>query len=1117
MMRLFYLLLAMFCSMLASTGNAQNLLANPNFTGCTGGTCGNGNTTCQGWTSVNAASGSCWAYNVNYAGTANGQNNITFGSVNATYQDTIQQYVATTTGASYIVSFTMQTQYIPGSVTVKFGNNPPLTYAFTSGAAFTTSRSFVATATSNSTLVQFSGMNVPAWTALYNLSVTPSPATLVARYNLEPPPATWNGSTGELTENAGFTGGPFKGTAIGPSFPTQATANQAMSDVDGGVGTCGYAFLHGNAGGSFSVPGLPLSTSQSTVSFWMYWTGTALDVPIGFNNYFLQFGSGGTFGFSTGNGDIYGTSSAALLNGWHHVVATFTNGSVVGNTLFIDGAAKVLSQSGTPLLANAQVSATLGIGSQGNDATKLYKYTGYIDEVRVLQGSSNQALATALYREAHTCNASTGSTLNHIELDSSSTTGTTCAPSQITVTACANNSNPCTSYYTGGVNGTLSASGTATWDVTTGCGGVNCSTANGFVIPPGSYSVSKNVSFSTTGNYTFGLSSTTPAAASGTATCNYANTSSCTLAVTTCPSATGFNCVESTSTSGVIAADSSFSTGRLYTKVAGVPFTIDVVATQTSGTAQALTYASDGNKTVTVQLVNGTPLQTACVSSPTALSPTTGLTQTLTFTQANQPTQQGRQSVTFTVPNAFSNVRCYVSDNSATQVKGCSMDTFSIRPPLVSLVTGTAMATPPTATASPTLKAGSNFTLRATTASGTNYNPTLSLDATKLTAQLTSNVATQQAGGTVGTLTPLTLVTNAAAVNAAYTEAGYLYLAAGAYYDAANPAFTAVDSAAGDCLAGYSDAPVNGKVGCGIGSQAIAFGRFIPDHFDTLVLTGSSPTSPIGCPGVLTCPLNASPSASGMVYSNQPFNLQVTAKNASGGLTANYSNSFSNATTITAWSAKGGNSANPGSGVIGGAAIAAGSFLNGSSTAASLTYGTTLPTLLAPTDVYFRAAENAGADGITSLQATAANSVEAGLKIASGRTNVPNLVGSEKLGLCVPASVQYYTGYSWTTSLTDSATTFISDLTTATPTPGNVLVVSGNALTTGGSTPVGCPSPALGQVSNGVRNMRMASVGNATGKSVIKINSPSYLPGNSGTLFWGAYKSPVIDLREVYR
>ena len=158
--------------------HAQNLLANPNFQGCTGGTCGSGNTSCQGWTSFNAASGSCWAYNVNYAGTANNQNNVTFGSVNASYQDTIQQYITTTPGASYIVSFTMQTQDIPGSVTVKFGNNPPLTYVFASGQAFTTTRSFIATATSTSTLVQYSGMNVPNWTALPELSgvLPPRPA-----------------------------------------------------------------------------------------------------------------------------------------------------------------------------------------------------------------------------------------------------------------------------------------------------------------------------------------------------------------------------------------------------------------------------------------------------------------------------------------------------------------------------------------------------------------------------------------------------------------------------------------------------------------------------------------------------------------------------------------------------------------------------------------------------------------------------------------------------------------------------------------------------------------------------------------------------------------------------
>ena len=1090
------------------------MLANPNFTGCTGGTCGNTSpTACQGWTSFNAASGSCWAYNVNFAGTANGQNNVTFGSTNVLYQDTIQQYVPTTPGATYIVSFTMQTQDIPGSVTVKFGNNPPLTYTFASGTAFTTSQGFIATATSSSTLVQYSGMNVPSWTALYNLSVTLAPATMVARYSMEPPPSTWNGTAGELTENAGYTGGPFKGTALGPTFPTQATANEAIADTDGGVGTCGYAYLNGNAGGAFTIPNLPVTTPQTTVAFWMYWTGTALGVPLGFNNYFLQFGAGGTFGFSTGNGDIYGTSSSGLSNGWHHVVATFSNAAISNNTLYIDGVLKTLSQTGSPIAANEQVSATLGIGSEGGDSGKLYKYTGYIDEVRVFQGPANQALVNALRAEVHSCNTSTGATLNHIELDSSATTGSNCAASQITVTACATSSNPCTSYYTGGVTGTLNASGTVNWDITSGCGGVNCASSNGFVIPPGSYSVSKNVSFPTTGNFSFSVASTSPSASSGTTNCNFANTTGCSLTVSACPTATGFNCVESTSTAGVIAADSNFATGRLYTKLAGTPFTIDVVATQTSGSAQATTYASDATKTVTVQLVSGTPTQTACAASPTALSPNTGLSQTLTFTQASQTTQQGRQSVTFTVPNAFQNVRCYASDNSATVVKGCSTDTFAIRPPSALLYTSPTMATPPSASTASPIKAGGTFTLRAAASAGTNYSPTLTLNTGLLTAQLTSNVSTVQAGGTVGTLAPSTLVSNAAAVNASYGEVGYLYLAAGAYYDAASPAFTAVDSASNDCLAGFSDTPVNGKIGCGIGTLAASFGRFIPDHFETAILAGTAPTTPISCPGILTCAANAAPSASGLVYSSQAFNIQVTAKNSAAGVTTNYSNSFAKASTVSAWNAKGGATASPGGGTMTGTTVASTAFTAGVASTGTSSYGTTLPTLLAPTDVYFRAAETSSGDGVTSLQSTAANSVEAGLKIASGRIYIPNLVGSEKLGLCVPATVQYYTGFSWTASLTDSATTFNTNLTTA---AGNLLLVSGNALTTNGSTPVGCPAPALGTVTAGINNFRVASNG-VTGKSVVQITAPTYLPSTSGTLYWGAYKSPVIDMRELYR
>jgi hypothetical protein len=54
-------------------------------------------------------------------------------------------------------------------------------------------------------------------------------------------------------------------------------------------------------------------------------------------------------------------------------------------------------------------------------------------------------------------------------------------------------------------------------------------------------------------------------------------------------------------------------------------------------------------------------------------------------------------------------------------------------------------------------------------------------------------------------------------------------------------------------------------------------------------------------------------------------------------------------------------------------------------------------------------------------------------------------------------------------------------------------------------------------VVSGVRRFRVANSGSAAGKSVVQINAPAYLPSTSGTLFWGTYKSPIIDTREVYQ
>jgi hypothetical protein len=667
--------------------------------------------------------------------------------------------------------------------------------------------------------------------------------------------------------------------------------------------------------------------------------------------------------------------------------------------------------------------------------------------------------------------------------------GSTCATNTLTIKAWADAAES-TPYTAALAAGTLTQSGNL----------ASLPNLGAFTIPAGSSTVSITpISFLATGSTTFGTTST-PALA-GATTCNFGGATSCAWVTSSASCVADFNCTE-TSTP-LVPADSNAATGRLYTKVAGTAFSFDVMARATSGAVLGA-YASDADKTVTVELVDAsTPA--ACAAYP-ALSPAVA-SQALTFAKANQPTQQGRQSISFTLPNAYKNVRCRATDSNG--VKGCSLDNFAIRPPSATLVTSPAMAAPPSATTANPIKAGAAFTLRATTAAGTNYNPSLTQDASKLTAQITTNVATQQPGGAVGVLAPANLVSNAAAVNASYGEVGFVYLASGAFYDAAASQFTAADSASGDCVAAsFSDTPANGKVGCSIGSAAAALGRFVPDHFETAIGTvNTAPTTPMGCPGSLLCPINTSPSASGFVYANQPFKLQITAKSATGGTTTNYQNSFAKATTLSAWNAPGGNSANPGGGAMAGSTIASTVFAGGIASTTNASYGTTLPTLLAPTDVYFRAAEAAGADGVTSQQTT---SVEAGLKVASGRLRMANAYGSEKLPLLLPITAQYYDGMGWPTSNSDSSTTFHSALSPL----GNLLVTQ----VTGAVNCISVKSPASGALASGVRVVSLLAAG-ACGYNVSLARMPVYLPispGVGGRVVFGVFKSPLVYRRENY-
>ncbi len=251
------------------------------------------------------------------------------------------------------------------------------------------------------------GTDVPNVMLHSNGAMRFSTAELIAYYNLEDP-TVWNGATNETKDKAGFTGGPFDGQGIGAPKPTPTTASPAKSGTNG---TCGYANFTDsnndtNGSAAFTLDDLPLNTAngaKTTVSFWMYWNGTNSVMPIGWNRYDLYFYNS-HFGFNTDNVfDVYGTSSAGLANGWHHVVAVFTNGSVTSNKLYIDGVNKTLTQlAGSPNNALAVVQPTLQVS--GWTTNTIYRFNGgRIDEVKVYNGDVTQAQVTADYNATHDC------------------------------------------------------------------------------------------------------------------------------------------------------------------------------------------------------------------------------------------------------------------------------------------------------------------------------------------------------------------------------------------------------------------------------------------------------------------------------------------------------------------------------------------------------------------------------------------------------------------------------------------------------------------------------------------------------------------------------------------
>ncbi len=196
---------------------------------------------------------------------------------------------------------------------------------------------------------------------------------------------------------------------------------------------------------------------------------------------------------------------------WVHVALTWNfNGSAAANAdalqVFVNAGAPASSSFSSSGNVTAQA-GTLHVGDNAlgiaDTQGTLNSANGLIDELQVFNYVLTQAQVNTASSATRAC---TSYVVHHIEIQHASGSTITCTPATLTLRACANAS--CSALYTGGISGTLSATGTPTvnWDGSTG----NAS-GSGFVIGSGSSTATKQVHITTVGSSVLGIAATSPA------------------------------------------------------------------------------------------------------------------------------------------------------------------------------------------------------------------------------------------------------------------------------------------------------------------------------------------------------------------------------------------------------------------------------------------------------------------------------------------------------------------------------------------------------------------------------------------------------------------------------
>lgn len=809
-------------------------------------------------------------------------------------------------------------------------------------------------------------------------------ASAVTHFRMDEPIASWNGTPGEVIDSGG-TG--LHGRRI-PS-PTSSATNvvdptpSIVSQHPGVIGGfCNAAFFDRQA--IVEVADSPLFdyTTQLSASAWIYPTA----YPSGSSDLYSILSNDVNYEFHLNpQGRLYWwwnastlTSNTVIpLNQWTHVAITFdSSAGVRRQRIYIngvmDGNTNNWQGSLQPNNCNFYIGGDVATGAACS-ILSARNFAGMIDEVKLYSFELSPEEVVADMTLGRSCSG----TFDHIRIEHDGS-GSICAPERVTLRACMDAD--CTALYPGNVTVNLSPNGWVGGNTFTFSGGI----------------ASRQLSWNTPGTITLGTNSVVPTPAYATR-CFNGSGESCQMnfAAASC----AFDAVE----------PGAMPQTPIYTKLAGVPFNIDVLALLNSTTLNT-TYTG----TVAVDLVDTS--SSACPSG-------SGLTAATNITYVAG--DAGRKSVSFNYPAAARNVR--VRATVGASAPACSTDNFAIRPQAFTV--SSTNATNVGMGAVPVIAAGAPFNLTAAAVAG--YDGTPLIDNTKV-------VGTPNAGALSGTFGAASAISGTASGNNfTYNEVGHFGLNAQAVYDTT---FTLVDQP-DDCNSGFSNTLSGGKYGCSIGSNPVAqttgssgFGRFVPARLN---VSNNAPTFQPAC--------NAS-----FTYLGQPFGFTtapvftVTALNTMGTVTTNYGGaywrlastlggrSYSNnaATTLNLTAANAGTVAWSGTADSDGIGTAT---LSGVQLQYQKLAAPHVP-FQADVALNFTAGDFTDADGVCydpdldgSCNAYSLGSIT-GTELRFGRLRAQNTYGPELLALNMPLHAEYYTaGDYYTLNVLDGCTSLAAD------------------------------------------------------------------------------------------